>query len=59
MPFRSAEVVGFPVKKDAVGSIVKVIIAATDALIARLQQVFMLIDHAETKYAVHCDDKLR
>ena len=58
MPFRSAEVVGFPVEQDAVGNIVKVIIATTDALIARLQQVFMLIDHAETEHTVHCDDEL-
>ena len=42
----------------AVGGIVEMIIAATDALIARLQQVFMLIDHAETEHTVHCDDEL-
>jgi len=35
-----------------------VIIATTDALIARLQQVFMLIDHAETKHTVRCYYKL-
>ena len=29
-----------------------------DALIFWLQQVFMLIDHAETKITVHCDDEL-
>ena len=58
MPFRSAEVVGFPVKQDAVGGVIEMIIAATDALIARLQQVFMLIDHAETEHTVHCDDEL-
>ena len=45
-------------EKNAVGSIVEMIIAATDALIARLQQVFMLIDHAETKMTVHYDDEL-
>ena len=58
MPFRSAEVVGFPVEQDAVGGVIEMIIAATDALIARLQQVFMLIDHAETEHTVHCDDEL-
>ena len=58
MPFRSAEVVGFPVEQDAVGGVIEMIIAATDALIARLQQVFMLIDHAETEHTVHCDVEL-
>ena len=59
MPFRFAKVVGFPVEQDAVGGIVEMIIAATDALIARLQQVFMLIDHTKTEISIHCDDKLR
>jgi hypothetical protein len=54
MPFGTAKVIGFPVEKDAVGGIVKVIIAATDALISRFQQVFMLIDHAKAKVAIHC-----
>ena len=58
MPLGTAKVVGLPIEKDAVGSIVEMILAATDALIARLQQVFMLIDHAETEYTVHCDDEL-
>ena len=58
MPLGTAKVVGFPVEQDAVGGIVEMIIAATDALIARFQQVFMLIDHAETKHAIHCDDEL-
>ena len=26
--------------------------------ITMLQQVFMLIDHAEAKHAIHCDDEL-
>ena len=30
----------------------------TDALVTGRQQVFMLIDHAETKITVHCDDEL-
>ena len=35
------------------------VIAATDALIFWLQQVFMLIDHTKTEISIHCDDKLR
>ena len=58
MPLGTAKVVGFPVEQNAVGGIVEMVIAATDALVTGLQQVFMLIDHAETKIAVHCDDEL-
>ena len=50
MPFRSAEVVGFPVEQDAVGGVIEMIIAATDALIFWLQQVFMLMTIPRRKY---------
>ena len=59
MPFRFAKVIGFSVKDDAVGNEVKVIVAATDTLVAWLQQMFMLVDHAKTEIAVHCNYKLR
>ena len=57
MPLGTAKVVGFPVEQDAVGGIVKVIIPTADALIARLQQVFMLVDHAEAEMAVEGYDE--
>ena len=59
MPLGTAKVVGFPVEQNAVGGIVEMVIAATDALIFWLQQVFMLIDHTKTEISIHCDDKLR
>ena len=58
MPSRTAKVVRFPVKDDAVGNEIERIVATADTLIARLQQVFMLVDHAKAKCSVHCDDKL-
>ena len=59
MPLRFAEIVGATVQDDAVRHIVECIVPATDTLISGLQQVFMLIDHAETEHAIHGDDKLR
>ena len=43
----------------AVGSIVKVIVAATQTRIPRLQQVFMLIHHPKTEYTIHRDYEFR
>ena len=58
MPLGASEVVGLPFKDDAIGNEVEGIIATTNALIARLQQMFMLVDHAKAEVAFHCDDKL-
>jgi hypothetical protein len=41
------------------GSVVKVIVSPTDALVTRLQQVLMLINHPKAEVAIHCDDELR
>ena len=46
MPLGLTVIVGRPVKDDMVGSVVEMVIPPTDALIAWLQQVFMLVDHA-------------
>jgi hypothetical protein len=35
------------------------IIATTNALVTRLQQVLVLVNHAETENTVHGNDKLR
>jgi hypothetical protein len=58
MPLWFAEIIGATVEDDTVGYEIKIIIAAADTLVARLQQVFMLTDHAKTENAVHGDDKL-
>ena len=59
MPLGSAEVVGETMKQEAVGDIVKLIIATPETLVSRLQEVFVLIDHAQTENALHGDDELR
>ena len=41
------------------GNEVEGIIATTNALVTRLQQVLVLVTHAETDVPVHRDDKLR
>ena len=59
MPFGATKIVGFPVKEDAVGNKVKVIVPTADALVPRLQQMLMLVDHTEAETTVHCYDELR
>ena len=59
MPPGTTEIEGFPVEQEAVGGIVETIIPASDTLVTRPEQVFMLTDHAEAKMAIHCDNKLR
>jgi len=58
MPLGTAKVLGFPVKDDAVGNKVEVIVAATDALVTRLQQVLMLVYHSQSEGAIHADYEL-
>ena len=58
MPLGAAKVIGFPVEDDAVGNKVEVILATTDALITRLQQVLMLIHHSQPEGSIHADYKL-
>ena len=58
MPLGASKIVGFPVKDDTVGNEVEGIIATTNALVAWLQQVLVLVNHAQTEGAVHRDDKL-
>ena len=58
MPFRTAEVVGTAVEDDTICHIVERVLAATDAVVARQQQVTMLVDHAHAEKAFHCDNKL-
>ena len=58
MPLRFAEIIGATVQDDAVRHVVERIVSAADTLISGLQQVFMLIDHAETEHAIQGDDKL-
>ena len=35
------------------------VIPTTDALVTRLQQMFMLVDHAKAEVTIHCYDELR
>lgn len=51
-PFWFPKIVGFPIENDVIGNKVKVIVATTDTLIARLQQVFMLVNHTEPEMAI-------
>ena len=46
------------VEDDAIGNKVKVIVSATDALVTRLQQVLMLVDHSQTESTIHTNYKL-
>ena len=46
------------VKEDSVGNKVKMIVPTTDTLVTRLQQMLVLVDHAEAKVAIHCYDEL-
>ena len=38
----------------SIGNKVKVVIPTADTLVTRLQQMLMLVDHAEAKVAIHC-----
>ena len=58
VPLGTAKIIGFPVEDDAVGHEIDVIVTAANALVTRLQQMLMLVDHAHPKIAVNCDDKL-
>jgi hypothetical protein len=58
MPLGFAEIVGATVKDDTVRNEIERIVTAADTLITGLQQVFMLVDHAETEHSIHRDDKL-
>jgi hypothetical protein len=58
MPFGTAKIVGLSVENDTIGNEVKVIIAASYALITLLQQVLVLVHLAQTESTVHTDDKL-
>ena len=58
MPLGFAEVVRGTVKDNTIGGIVKVIVATADTLVARLQQVLMLVNHAKTEVAIHRDYEL-
>ena len=59
MPSRTTNIIRFPVKDDTVGNEIKRVIAATNALVTRLQQVLMLVDLTKTEIAVHSDYELR
>jgi hypothetical protein len=59
MPFGTAKVVGFPVEYDTVGNKVKAVIPTADTLVARLQQVFVLMHHTQAEHPILGDDKLR
>ena len=54
MPLGAAKVVGLSVENDTIGNEVKVIIAASYALITLLQQVLVLVHLAQTEYPIYC-----
>ena len=58
MPLWTAKVVGLPVEDNAVGNEIKRVIATTNALVTRLQQMLVLVDLTKTEIAIHSDDKL-
>ena len=58
VPARSPEVIRGPVEHQAIARPIELVITASDALVARLQQVLVLADHPQAKVAIHGDDEL-
>ena len=44
---------------DAVGNIVKAVVASTDTLVSWLQQMPVLVHHTEAKHTIHRDYEFR
>ena len=58
VPLGRTEVVRETAQQKAVRDIVEVKISATETLVAWLQQLFVLIDHAQPEIPLHGDDEL-